>query len=103
LRQQTWHDGFAHNGLNLPARLRPSFDRAALSIAAAVDGMDVALESTRLAERVLSRETHFLSWRTSDLNLPRVRWFRGWLAAELTAAADTCETLPSPRRRTRPP
>lgn len=102
LSQVTWQDWFALNGLPLPMRPRPSFDRAALSIAAAVDGMGVALESTRLAERELlrgdlvevgakefkqlARETHFLSWRSKDKNLERVNKFRNWLSVQLSGA-----------------
>ena len=42
LSQVTWRDWFIFNELTLPPRPRPSFDRAALSISAAVDGMGVA-------------------------------------------------------------
>lgn len=55
LSRVTWADWFALNGLPLPARPRPSFDRAAMVISAAQDGMGVALETTRLAERELAR------------------------------------------------
>ncbi|WP_291014904.1 LysR family transcriptional regulator, partial [Hydrogenophaga sp.] len=41
-----WADWFALNGLSLPQRPRPSFDRAAMAIAAAADGLGVVLEST---------------------------------------------------------
>ena len=79
LSQVTWAAWFVLNDLILPTRARASFDRAALSLSAAVDGMGVALESTRLAERELARgdlvelgasvfrrlerETHFLAIR----------------------------------------
>jgi len=91
----TWSDWFAHNGMTLPNRPRPSFDRAALVLSAAVDGMGAALETTRLAERELargdlvimgddefipmSRETHFLSYRADDGNTDKVKRFREWL------------------------
>lgn len=91
----TWPQWFALNGLKLPARARPSFDRAALSISAAVDGMGVALESLRLAEREISRgelielgqgvflplaeETHFVSCRASERQGKKVKAFREWL------------------------
>jgi DNA-binding transcriptional LysR family regulator len=94
-----WRDWFALNGTALPLRRkRPSFDRASLAIAAAVDGLGVALESTRLAAHELERgdlvvvgagrfapvlrETHFLSWRTVDKRLPKIVRFRAWLLAE---------------------
>ena len=91
----TWPGWFARNGLSLPARPRPSFDRAALSISAAVDAMGVALESVRLAEREISRgelvelgrdifcpiaeETHFVSCRVNEQHTEKVRLFREWL------------------------
>jgi LysR family glycine cleavage system transcriptional activator len=91
----TWPQWFALNSLKLPARPRPSFDRAALSISAAVDGMGVALESTRLAEREISRgelvelgqgvflplaeETHFVSCRASERQGKKVKAFREWV------------------------
>lgn len=90
-----WSRWFALNGLTLPQRPRPSFDRAALAISAAVDGVGVALESVRLAERELQRgelvelgadtfrplqqAIHFLSYRTSERQRPKVRIFCEWL------------------------
>lgn len=95
LSRITWADWFAGNGMALPARARPSFDRAALALSAAVDGMGVALETTRLAERELSRgdlvllgdgefaplhrETHFLSYREDERETDKVRRFVHWL------------------------
>lgn len=49
-----WPDWFAANGLAAPEPRGPRFDRSFLSISAAVDGLGVALESTRLAERELA-------------------------------------------------
>jgi len=104
LSRVTWADWFALNGLALPARPRPSFDRAALALSAAADGMGVALETVRLAERELSRgdlielgadefkplarETHFLSFRTSEKNVEKVRMFREWLLARTGITVD---------------
>jgi DNA-binding transcriptional LysR family regulator len=99
-----WRDWLAMNGAALPLRRnRPSFDRASLAIAAAVDGLGVALESTRLAEQELQRgdlvipgagrhqpvlrETHFLSYRTGDKRSPKIMQFRAWLFAEAGIAA----------------
>jgi DNA-binding transcriptional LysR family regulator len=66
-----------------------------LAISAAVDGTGVAMESIRLAEREISRgelvelgaglfeslalETHFVSCRTDERQLKKVRMFREWL------------------------
>jgi DNA-binding transcriptional LysR family regulator len=99
----TWSDWFALNGLKFPSRPRQSFDRAALAISAAVDGMGVALETTRLAERELARgelvemgadvfrpvarETHFLSYRVNERNTDKVRSFHEWLWEKAGLAA----------------
>lgn len=99
LSQVTWRDWFSLNGLVLPQRPRPSFDRAALAIAAAADGMGVALESARLAERELARgelveagptvfkpverDTHFLCERANERTTDKVAAFRCWLLDRL--------------------
>lgn len=98
LSRVSWVDWFARNGLILPPVTRTSFDRAALAISAAVDGMGVALESARLAEREiargelvelgantflpLARDTHFLTCRTSKTSIAKVSLFTRWLLAE---------------------
>ncbi|HEY4297987.1 MAG TPA: LysR substrate-binding domain-containing protein, partial [Paraburkholderia sp.] len=103
LSRVTWPDWFALNGLTLPPRPRPSFDRAALVLSAAVDGMGVALETVRFAERELlrgdlielgagefkplARETHFLSFRIGEKNVEKVRVFREWLLARAGISA----------------
>ncbi|MGF6722085.1 LysR family glycine cleavage system transcriptional activator [Paraburkholderia sp. GAS41] len=95
LSRLTWRDWFDANSIPMPARPRPSFDRSALAIAAAVDGFGLVLESIRLAERELARgelveigrdrfvrferETHFLSCRTTELNQPKLAAFRQWV------------------------
>lgn len=99
LSRVSWPDWFGANGMTCPTRPRASFDRAALAISAAVDGMGIALESTRLAERELARgdlvavgddefvhlarETHFLSYRQNEAHLPKVNTFVSWLLAQL--------------------
>ncbi|CDY79268.1 Glycine cleavage system transcriptional activator [Caballeronia glathei] len=105
LSRVTWSDWFALNGLTLPVRARPSFDRAALAISAAVDGMGVALETIRLAERELARgelielgagvfkplarETHFLSYRVNERNTDKVKCFCDWLWARTDPASES--------------
>ncbi len=102
LSQVGWSDWFERNGLTLPQRPRPSFDRAALVISAAADGMGIALESARLAERELRRgelvvlgdgrfepirlAMHYLSVRTPEIKTERVRVFSDWLQARLAAS-----------------
>lgn len=102
LSQVGWSDWFERNGLTLPQRPRPSFDRAALVISAAADGMGIALESARLAERELRRgelvvlgdgrfepvrlPMHYLSVRSPEIKTERVRVFSDWLQARLAAS-----------------
>lgn len=95
LSDVTWRDWFALNELAMPQNPRQSFDRGALSISAAVDGMGVALETTRFAERELARgdlvevgktqfrrirrEVHFLSIRTNERHIEKIGRFSQWL------------------------
>lgn len=91
----SWRDWFALNGMTMPDSLHQSFDRGALSISAAVDGMGIALETTRFAERELARgdlvevgrsvfkrirrEVHFLSVRSNERQVDKISRFRQWL------------------------
>ncbi|MBK1661195.1 LysR substrate-binding domain-containing protein [Paracraurococcus ruber] len=91
-----WEDWLALNGLAAaPAGARPSFDRAAMAIAAAAQGIGVALESTRLAAaeltsgglaelgggrfRAVERVLHHLGYRRAQRQVPKVAAFREWL------------------------
>jgi len=103
LNQVTWRDWFSLNGLEQPQRPRQSFDRGALSISAAVDGMGVAFETTRFAERELARgdlievgptvfkhidrEMHFYSQRSNEKQVDKVRRFKTWLLQQVGAAS----------------
>jgi DNA-binding transcriptional LysR family regulator len=49
-----WPDWFAANGLSAPPPQGMRFDRSFLALAAAADGLGIALESTGLAERELA-------------------------------------------------
>ena len=53
-KQVRWPAWFAANDLAAPEPRGPRFDRSFLSLSAAADGLGVALESTRLAERELA-------------------------------------------------
>ncbi|HEY7386753.1 MAG TPA: LysR substrate-binding domain-containing protein [Beijerinckiaceae bacterium] len=53
-KQIQWADWFAANELVAPPPNGSRFDRSFLAIAAAIEGLGVALESTRLAERELA-------------------------------------------------
>lgn len=98
LSDVTWRDWFAMNGLSMSQNPRQSFDRGALSVSAAVDGMGIALETTRFAERELARgdlvvvgrtlfrsirrEVHFLSVRTNEQHIEKIRRFSQWLLGQ---------------------
>lgn len=89
-----WADWCRLNGLRLPRRERPSFDRGALAVAAAVDGLGVALETQRFAEaelargelvaltgsgmRAIERPLHYLCHRAGDASPERETFF-AWL------------------------
>ncbi len=99
LNPVSWQHWFVQNRLPIPPRPGLSFDRAALAISAAADGMGVALESTRLAERELDRgelvilgeavfdpicrPTHFLCLRDNERNVEKIRTFVDWLLSEV--------------------
>ena len=94
-----WADWFALNGLVMPnSRTGPSFDRGSLVVAAAVQGLGVALETLRFARteidtgslirfggeryRSIQREMHFLCYRTRDRDAPKIRRFCEWILSE---------------------
>ncbi len=99
LSRVSWSEWFGANGMVCPTGPRASFDRGALAISAAVDGMGIALESIRFAERELSkgdlivlgedeftpiaRDTHFLSFRQNEAHRHKVGAFVHWLVEQL--------------------
>lgn len=98
-----WADWCKLNGLKLPDDARPSFDRGSMAIAAAADGLGIALETTRFAEQELERGdlvvldgaafqriervTHFLCYRRSAVDNQRLMAFCGWIQAQLAQPA----------------
>jgi LysR family transcriptional regulator, glycine cleavage system transcriptional activator len=98
-KQVRWSDWFARNGLPAPRPQGVRFDRSFLAIAAAVDGLGVALESTRLAEREISSGRlvrplaglaedvryvgHHLAFPRSTRQRHSLRLFMTWLGTEL--------------------
>jgi len=103
-----WAEWFALNGLPPPPPApRPAFDRGALSVSAAVQGLGIALESRWFAQdelasgelvawgggrfRPVVRALHFLSYRAAQRELAPIVAFRGWLQAALPAGALTGE------------
>ncbi len=97
-KQVGWDVWCERNGLSAPANYGMRFDRSFLAISAAADGLGIALESTRLAERELAsgrlvaplegqaRDVEYIGHR---LVYPKARGrhvletFARWLAAEL--------------------
>jgi DNA-binding transcriptional LysR family regulator len=106
----TWPQWFERQGLPLPAKPRPAFDRAAMAIAAAADGLGVALESTRLAARELergelvelgaktfepmTRAVHFVGVRQTDRARAAVAAFVDWV---LQTAGEPAAAKPARR------
>ena len=99
-----WADWFKLSGLKLPSTARPSFDRGALAVAAAADGLGIALETSRFAEaelargeliaidgpafRRIERSTHFLCYRKTHDERAPVAVFKQWLTSELGKIAN---------------
>ncbi len=97
-----WDMWFAANGVAPPPPNGSRFDRSFLAIAAAADGLGVALESLRLAERELASGRlvqpligrakdvryvgHWLVFPPARENFPPLRQFVGWLMSELGLA-----------------
>lgn len=104
VKRVRWPAWFAANGLIAPEPRGPRFDRSFLSIRAAVDGLGVALESTRLAERELAEGAlvrplegicedvvytgHWLVFPETKRYSRGVLAFAEWLAAELGLTLD---------------
>lgn len=102
LNHHTWGQWFERNGLKNPSTRKMAFDRAALSISAAVDCMGAVLESTRFAERELARgelvvlganiflpttdKTHFLSFRSNSKNSKKINQFKEWICTKAGVA-----------------
>lgn len=94
-----WNAWFLANGLAPPSPRGSRFDRSFMAIAAAVDGLGVTLESTRLAEREIADGRlvapldgvahdlrymgHFLVFPAKSKPRKAVRIFADWLAREL--------------------
>jgi DNA-binding transcriptional LysR family regulator len=94
-----WADWCKLNSLKLPPSARPSFDRGSLAVAAAADGLGIALETRRFAEaelargdlialdgpafRRIERDTHFLCYRKTNEERATIVVFKRWLTSEL--------------------
>lgn len=97
-----WAEWFALNDLPATAgRGGPSFDRGAMAVAAAAQGLGIALESRRFAEEGLARgdlvvlgeghlrparrRLHFLTYRESQKTSRLIEAFRDWLLGQASA------------------
>jgi LysR family glycine cleavage system transcriptional activator len=94
-----WPDWFAANGLTASPAHGMRFDRSFLAISAAVSGIGIALESTRLAEREIANGSlvailagkakdvryvgHFLVFPRLALRRQTLRVFMEWIKKEL--------------------
>ena len=98
-----WPDWFAANGLPAPRPRGTRFDRSFMALTAATDGLGIALESTRLAERELadgrlvqplaatSVALHYVGHRFVHPPAAQNRavlLFRDWLFSELGPASE---------------
>jgi DNA-binding transcriptional LysR family regulator len=97
-----WPHWFDKNGLTAPATPSLRFDRSFLALTGAAEGLGVALESTRLAEREIAagrlvaplagrsediRYTgHYLVFPPSSQRREPLKVFARWLALELSIA-----------------
>ena len=104
LNHHTWEKWFEIHHLQNPSTRKMSFDRAALSVSAAVDGLGAVLESERFAERELSRgelvelgkgiflptidRTHFLSFKSNVKNSKKIKLFKEWLCTKAGVATE---------------
>ena len=98
-----WPDWFSANGLDASPAHGLRFDRSFLAISMAADGLGVALESTRLAEREivsgrlvaplrgrsvdLHYTAHFLVYPRTQQSNPLITRFSAWLQQQLEASA----------------
>ncbi|HAT39460.1 hypothetical protein [Polynucleobacter necessarius] len=101
----TWNKWFEINKLVQSSQPRLSFDRAALSISAAVDGLGVVLESSCLAEpellkgelvkiganqfKRIKEETRFHSYRSGEKSNKKIKLFGEWLLNEMRSNSKT--------------
>lgn len=94
----SWDYWFASNGMAVPLGQNLSFDRGAMAITAAVDGLGVVLETVRFAEKelengqlmilpspngkIIRRDIHYLYYRNNLDSIRRVEKLRSWLLKE---------------------
>jgi len=103
-KQYRWPSWFEANALPVRTPQGARFDRSFLAIAAAADGLGVALESTRLAERELKTGrlvrplagqeneiryvAHHLAYSSAGQQRHTIAIFRDWLMNELSLSTE---------------
>lgn len=108
-KQIRWPSWFEENGIPMHAMQGVRFDRSFLAIAAAEDGLGVALESTRLAERELRSgrlvrplagkekeihyNGHFLVYSAAARQRHTIGVFRDWLLSQLSPGSIQSDTM----------
>ncbi|HEY0437760.1 MAG TPA: LysR substrate-binding domain-containing protein [Phenylobacterium sp.] len=100
-----WKVWFDHFGLETPPQAGPVFDDPVMLVAAAAQGLGVALASESLAESLVDDDfasgrlvrpiadgtvSHlgvYMVWRSGSRKLPRILALRDWLMAEIEAGS----------------
>jgi len=114
VKKVRWPDWFSAHGLIAPESTGPRFDRSFLSLSAAAEGLGVALESLRFAERELASGRlvrplagvaedvtyigHWLVFPRARRYAPALRLFIEWLGRELGVPLDL-SALDKPQRQ----
>ena len=112
-KQVRWRDWFAANGLSSPPPHGMRFDRSFLAISTAANGLGIALESTRLAEREIDSGLlvpalgpptvdvryvgHYLVFPRLALRRQTLQMFLYWIARELKLDMESTLGVPLPK------
>ena len=97
-----WSDRCRLNGVRLPRNARPLFDGGSLAVAAAADGLGIALETPRFAGPELVKGSlvrldgpglshieqplHFVCFRRTRRHQPTIKAFVEWIVEQADAS-----------------